>query len=61
VVVIEPHTGIVARLFGTQWEHHEEEVNYVFRFLPGLGNTMIGVVIKDASHQVGGRVAPRKS
>jgi ubiquinone/menaquinone biosynthesis C-methylase UbiE len=31
-VVIEPHTGIVARSIGTEWERHGEEVNYVFRW-----------------------------
>jgi ubiquinone/menaquinone biosynthesis C-methylase UbiE len=32
VVVIEPHTGIVAKSIGTEWERHEQEVNYVFRW-----------------------------
>jgi ubiquinone/menaquinone biosynthesis C-methylase UbiE len=105
-VLIEPHTGIVARSVGTEWERHGHEVNYVFRWnrnifeqstrsyllelpchirvvrlwdhnltiaglarkfptslslavaktaygllalLPGLGNMMIGVVIKGSS------------
>jgi ubiquinone/menaquinone biosynthesis C-methylase UbiE len=29
VVVIEPHAGIVSRLFGTRWERHGATVNYV--------------------------------
>ncbi|MCX5695224.1 MAG: methyltransferase domain-containing protein [Candidatus Omnitrophica bacterium] len=32
VIVIEPHTGVVARIFGTVWEKHYGEVNYVFRW-----------------------------
>jgi ubiquinone/menaquinone biosynthesis C-methylase UbiE len=32
VVVIEPHSGIVARIFGTTWEHHQGATNYVFRW-----------------------------
>jgi hypothetical protein len=109
-VVIEPHTGIVARSIGTEWERHGNEVNYVFRWnrsifeqsaksylldvpchievirlwdhnpiiaglarrfpkpvrmavaktaygvltlLPGLGNMMIGVVIKGALGSAG--------
>jgi hypothetical protein len=37
VVVIEPHSGIVARMLGTVWEEHEgdtgtAEKNYVFRW-----------------------------
>lgn len=32
VIVIEPHTGVVARIFGTVWEENQGEVNYVFRW-----------------------------
>lgn len=32
VIVIEPHTGIMARIFGTVWEKHYAEANYVFRW-----------------------------
>jgi SAM-dependent methyltransferase len=32
VVVIEPHTGIVARLLGTKWETEGSSVNWVFRW-----------------------------
>lgn len=32
VIVIEPHTGIVARFLGAIWEEHYGEVNYVFRW-----------------------------
>jgi len=32
VVVLEPHEGLVARLFGTEWERHDDAVNYVFRW-----------------------------
>jgi ubiquinone/menaquinone biosynthesis C-methylase UbiE len=32
VLVLEPHTGMVARLIGTEWERHEGAVNYVFRW-----------------------------
>lgn len=32
VIIIEPHTGVVARLAGTTWEDHRGEVNYVFRW-----------------------------
>ncbi len=32
VILIEPHTGIVARLLGTVWEEDEQEINYVFRW-----------------------------
>jgi SAM-dependent methyltransferase len=32
VVVIEPHSGIVARLLGTRWENTEGEINFVFRW-----------------------------
>jgi ubiquinone/menaquinone biosynthesis C-methylase UbiE len=31
-IVIEPHQGLVARLFGTRWEYHEGVANYVFRW-----------------------------
>lgn len=31
-IVIEPHAGLVAKLIGTTWEKHDEEVNYVFRW-----------------------------
>ena len=31
-VVIEPHTGIVAKSIGTEWERHDQAVNYVFRW-----------------------------
>jgi SAM-dependent methyltransferase len=32
VVAIEPHAGLVARLFGREWERHGDAVNYVFRW-----------------------------
>lgn len=32
VVVIEPHTGLVGRLAGTQWEKQGAALNYVFRW-----------------------------
>lgn len=32
VIVIEPHTGLVAGLLGTEWEHEGDAVNYVFRW-----------------------------
>ncbi len=32
VIMIEPHTGIVANLLGTEWENHGGVVNYVFRW-----------------------------
>jgi len=32
VVVVEPHAGMVARLFGRTWEVHGSAVNYVFRW-----------------------------
>lgn len=32
VVVIEPHTGLVARIAGTEWEVQGQAVNYVFRW-----------------------------
>jgi ubiquinone/menaquinone biosynthesis C-methylase UbiE len=32
VIVIEPHSGIVGRVFGTTWEHEEGATNYVFRW-----------------------------
>ena len=32
VIVIEPHTGIVARLLGTKWEREADSVNWVFRW-----------------------------
>jgi len=32
IVVIEPHTGLVARVLGTKWERHGQNVNYVFRW-----------------------------
>lgn len=31
-VVIEPHTGVVAKVFGTEWERDGDTVNYVFRW-----------------------------
>lgn len=31
-VVIEPHTGAVARLFGTRWEVEGDAVNWVYRW-----------------------------
>lgn len=43
-VVIEPHTGVVARLFGTEWEYHDlseetgapRNMHYVFRWNRGV-------------------------
>jgi ubiquinone/menaquinone biosynthesis C-methylase UbiE len=32
VVVIEPHSGIIGRIFGTTWEQEEDTTNYVFRW-----------------------------
>jgi ubiquinone/menaquinone biosynthesis C-methylase UbiE len=32
VVVIEPHSGLVARALGTEWEVDGDAVNYVFRW-----------------------------
>ena len=32
VVVIEPHSGLVARAIGTEWEVEGDAVNYVFRW-----------------------------
>lgn len=32
VVVIEPHSGIIGRIFGTTWEQEEDATNYVFRW-----------------------------
>jgi ubiquinone/menaquinone biosynthesis C-methylase UbiE len=32
VVVIEPHSGLVARAIGTQWEVDGDAINYVFRW-----------------------------
>ena len=31
-IVIEPHAGLVAKLIGTTWEKHGDEINYVFRW-----------------------------
>lgn len=32
VIVIEPHTGIIANLFGQKWECKKEVINFVFRW-----------------------------
>jgi ubiquinone/menaquinone biosynthesis C-methylase UbiE len=32
VIVIEPHAGVVSRLWGTEWERTATAVNYVFRW-----------------------------
>lgn len=32
VIVLEPHTGLVAKLIGTDWERHGDAVNFVFRW-----------------------------
>lgn len=32
VVVLEPHTGLVAKAIGTEWERHGDAVNFVFRW-----------------------------
>ena len=32
VVIIEPHAGLIARLFGTVWERGEGTLNYAFRW-----------------------------
>ena len=32
VIVIEPHTGIVANLLGRKWEEQNGEINWVFRW-----------------------------
>ena len=32
VIVIEPHAGLIAKVLGTTWEKHDDEVNYVFRW-----------------------------
>lgn len=31
-IVIEPHTGLVGRVLGRQWEYEGDAVNYVFRW-----------------------------
>lgn len=36
IVIIEPHTGLVARLFGTKWERHGTATNWVFRWNRGF-------------------------
>lgn len=32
VIVLEPHTGLVAKAIGTEWERHGDAVNFVFRW-----------------------------
>jgi ubiquinone/menaquinone biosynthesis C-methylase UbiE len=32
VIVLEPHTGFVAKLIGTEWERHGDAVNFVYRW-----------------------------
>lgn len=32
VVVLEPHTGWVAKMIGTEWERHGDTVNFVYRW-----------------------------
>jgi hypothetical protein len=32
VLVMEPHWGLVAKLFGTTWEDQDGEINFVFRW-----------------------------
>ncbi len=32
IIVIEPHSGIISKLFGTIWEKHDNTINYVFRW-----------------------------
>lgn len=32
VIMIEPHSGLVPRMIGTDWERHGEALNYVFRW-----------------------------
>lgn len=31
-IVIEPHTGLIANMIGTEWEQHGDCINYVFRW-----------------------------
>ena len=32
VIVLEPHTGLVAKAIGTEWERHGDAVNFVYRW-----------------------------
>jgi hypothetical protein len=32
VIVLEPHTGWVAKAIGTEWERHGDAVNFVYRW-----------------------------
>jgi SAM-dependent methyltransferase len=32
VIVLEPHLGLISRIFGTEWETLQDQVNYVFRW-----------------------------
>jgi ubiquinone/menaquinone biosynthesis C-methylase UbiE len=32
VIVLEPHTGFVAKAIGTEWERHGDAVNFVYRW-----------------------------
>jgi ubiquinone/menaquinone biosynthesis C-methylase UbiE len=32
LAVLEPHTGLVAKAIGTEWERHGDAVNFVFRW-----------------------------
>jgi ubiquinone/menaquinone biosynthesis C-methylase UbiE len=32
VIILEPHTGIVSKIFGREWENHQGTINYVFRW-----------------------------
>lgn len=32
IIVLEPHTGMVAKAIGTEWERHGDAVNFVFRW-----------------------------
>jgi len=32
IIVIEPYNSVVGKMIGTEWEEHDESINYVYRW-----------------------------
>lgn len=54
VIVLEPHTGLVAKILGTTWERIEDETNFVFRWNHAFLNQVVRSYLLDGPHYVRG-------
>jgi ubiquinone/menaquinone biosynthesis C-methylase UbiE len=52
VVVIEPHDGMVGRLLGREWEDHDGERNYVFRWTGRVHEQAARAYLRDDVAQI---------